>query len=143
MLVFCLAPLTFHLAPFTLVHVVVHGLRLVVLEVGERGGLDADVETPTAVMPERNPGERHLPTMEVARDGNLRRGELVVHDVVTAAERDAGLLADIDRTVETDGLSDVAAVTCGAVVVGRTRIVDRVVEPEIPGKRKIDRKSVV
>ena len=53
--VFCIAPL--------LVHIIVLGEALVVLQVGERCCLDTDVECPAAVVAEWYPRERHLPAV--------------------------------------------------------------------------------
>lgn len=53
--VFCIAPL--------LVHIIVLGEALVVLQVGERCCLDTDVEGPAAVVAEWYPSERHLPAV--------------------------------------------------------------------------------
>ena len=117
------------------IHIVVHRLRFVVFQVGERCGLDADVETPRTVVAERNPRKGHLPAVEVARDRDRRGGQLVGLDVVAALEGDARLGGDVQRTVEADGLGDVLPVARRAVVGVRDRVVDRVVESEVPRQR--------
>ena len=124
-------------AAFRLVHVVVHRLRLVVFQVGERRGLDADVETPRTVVAERYPREGHLPAVEVARDGDRRGRELPLLDVEAALEIDAGFGRDIQRAVEPDRLGDVLAVARRAVVDVGDRVVDRVVEAEVPRQREV------
>ena len=96
-----------------LIHVVELRLGFVVLEVGERSGLDTDVEAPRAVESERYPREGHLPAVEVARNGHRGGGQLTLLDVVTALEGDTRFGGEVDRTVETEGLGDVLPISLG------------------------------
>ena len=115
-----------------LIQVVVHRLRLVVLQIGQRSGFDADVEAPTAVEAEGDPREGHLPAVQVARDGDGRGGQFAVFEVVTALEGNTRLWRKVHRAVEADCLRDVALKARCAVVYIGDRVVDRVVEAHIP-----------
>ena len=87
--------------------------------------------------PEGYPRERHLPAVQVARDGDRRGGEFVRLDVVTALEGDAGLGRYGKAAVEADGLRDVLLVSFGRVIARRYVVVDGIVEPEVPRQREI------
>ena len=117
---------------FSLIEVVVHGLALVVLQVGERRGLHADVEAPAAVRAERNPRERHLPAVQVAGDVDACEREVPVAEAVTGADRNAGLGRDVEAAVELDALIDDALVAFGRIVAVLHRIVDVVTHAQVP-----------
>src|SRR5690606_17953395 len=57
-------------------------------EVAEVAALDVDREREAAVDPEGRPVEPHLPAVEVADDGELRRGDLALHEVEAGAPGD-------------------------------------------------------
>lgn len=66
-----------------LVHIVVLSIALVVFKVGKRSCLNTDVEGPTLVVAERNPHKRHLPAVQVSRDGYRCHRHLAGREVVT------------------------------------------------------------
>ena len=70
--------------------------------------------------------------MQVARDGDGRCGQLTALDVVTTLEGNTCLGGEVDRAVEADGLRDVAPETRRAVVYIGNRVVDGLVEAQVP-----------
>ena len=120
-----------------LVHIVVLRVALVELQVGKRGGLNANVEGPAAVSTERNPCERHLPAVQVARNGNRGHRHLACREVVARGDGNHRLGRQLDATIQTERLRDILAVARSTVVEGLRRVVDTIIETEVPRYREV------
>ena len=83
-------------------------------------------------MTEGNPCERHLPTVQVACNGDGGRSKLFGLEVVTTLECHAHFGENRDAAVDTEGLGDVFLVSCRAVVGRRRGVTDRIVESQVP-----------
>ena len=81
---------------------------------------------------ERNPYERHLPTVQVARYGYGGGGQLTILDIKTRRKRDTRLRRKVDTTIETYRLRYILLITRRTVIhIGDTVAYD-IVETDVP-----------
>ena len=120
-----------------LVHIVVLRVALIVLKVGERCCLNTDVECPALMVAEGYPCERHLPAVQIARDGYRGHRHLARREVVTRGRSNHGLGRELDAGIEVDGLLQVLLISRGAVIRQLGTIVEAIVEAEVPRYREV------
>lgn len=115
-----------------LVHIVVLRIALIVLKVGERCGLNTDVECPALMVTKGYPCERHLPAVQIARDRYRCHRHLACREVVTRCCSNHGLGRELDAGIEVDGLLQVLGISRRAIIRIAGTIVETIVKAEVP-----------
>ena len=117
--------------------VVVHRLALIVFQVGKRRRLNSDIEAPTLVCSERNPDERHLPTVQISRYGDGCRGQFSILYIKSRGEGNTRLWRQIHTTIETYRLRHIALISRSSVIHIRYAVTYDIVKSNIPRYREV------
>ena len=120
-----------------LIHIVVLRIALIILQVGKRSRLNADIESPALMGSKGYPSEGHLPAVQITRDGNGGHRHLAGGKVVARGDGNHSLGCQAHTTIDTEGLRDIPAEARSTVIDILHRVVEAIIETEVPRYREV------